>query len=77
MKHFKTLTRYALYTLLCLCFTHCTDYEKKQEPKETKELIFETEHCRYYCLAKNGFGNCKVVVCECDEGYSADASVSW
>ena len=77
MNTIKKLSRYALYALLCLCFANCTESEKKQEPKQTKELIFETEHCRYYCLAKNGFGNCKVVVCECDEGYSGDASVSW
>ena len=77
MNTIKTLTRYVLYTFLCLCFTNCINYEKKQEPKQTKTLIFETEHCRYYCLASDGWGNCKVVVCECDKGYSGDASVSW
>ncbi len=46
---------------------------KKREP----ELILKTEHCRYYCLARNGYDNCKQMICECDSGYSCDSSISW
>lgn len=60
-----------LSVLLYSC--ECNDKPKS----ENKELIFQTEHCRWYCLSRNGFNNCKVVACECDEGYDADASVSW
>lgn len=68
---------YTLFALLCLCFTNCTNSERKQRANQTKDLILETEHCRYYCIGRNGLGNCKVVVCECDEGYSCDTSNSW
>lgn len=65
------------YVLLAVVLSACENSTVKTEPKETNELIFETEHCRYYCLEKNGYGTCKVVVCECDEGYTGDVSVSW
>jgi hypothetical protein len=54
------------------------DYAQRQrEHIEYKELIFETEHCRFYCLERNGSKHCMVIVCECDSGYSADVSTSW
>ena len=53
------------------------DTNRKNEQKSTPDLMFETEHCRYYCLQENAIGACKVSVCECDSGYQADVSVSW
>jgi hypothetical protein len=50
---------------------------KRREERNKPELIYETDHCRYYCLADDGFGNCKVMTCDCDEGYSCDTSTSW
>lgn len=47
------------------------------QERQPAELMMETKHCRYYCLEKNSFGKCKVIVTECDSGYAADASVSW
>ena len=57
----------------------CKKVERTEvvDEKPKPELLYETEHCRYYCLQKNGFGTCKVITCDCDEGYSCDASTSW
>jgi hypothetical protein len=67
--------------LFCAVFSSCIDEEKRSKREreyiERKELIYKTEHCRYYCLERNGLEQCKVVICECDSGYSADVSVSW
>ena len=73
---------YYILTLIVISFTSCREITNKEEKVvETKnlepELLLETEHCRYYCLARNGFDTCKIVICECDEGYSCDASTSW
>lgn len=65
---------------MLMAFCACPSSSEKVEPpiqNEFKELILQTEHCRYYCLSRNGFGNCKIVICECDSGYTGDASVSW
>jgi hypothetical protein len=67
--------------LLCTVFYSCIDEEKRSKREreyiERKELIYKTEHCRFYCLERNGLEQCKVVICECDSGYNADVSVSW
>ena len=49
------------------------DYRNNQKV----QLIYKTEHCRYYCVEKNGLGNCKVTICECDSGFQGDVSNSW
>lgn len=67
-----------LATLLIIVTSCNNNYDKQQsQQSEVPELIYETEHCRYYCLQKNGFHACKIVTCDCDAGYSCDASVSW
>jgi hypothetical protein len=71
MKRMKNAAKYSLYILLCLFFIGCN---VKERPKR-KELVLETEHCKYYCLARNSFG-CTMIVCECDKGYGCDASVT-
>ena len=68
--------------LLMLIASSCEQRQTKNQAelntqKEVKELIMETEHCRYYCLARDGYGNCKMVICECDSGYNADVSLTW
>lgn len=79
--NFKNLMRNALYAMLAAVLFSCQADGAKEETtffiKEKTQLILETEHCKYYCLARNGYDNCKMVVCECDAGYSCDASVSW
>jgi hypothetical protein len=73
----RKMNGFFAYVLLAVVLSACSNNETKREPREAKELILQTEHCRYYCLSRNGYGNCKIVVCECDEGYTGDASVSW
>ena len=63
--------------LLMLIASSCEQRQCYTPNKEIKELIMKTEHCRYYCLARDGFGNCKMVICECDSGYNADVSLTW
>lgn len=64
-----------IVAICAIALSGCDD--SKKETKQTPELMFKTEHCRYYCLEKNGFSNCKVSVCECDSGYQSDISISW
>jgi len=59
------------------CNRECLQENERRENETYGELLYKTDHCRYYCLQKNGFGTCKVVVCDCDSGYYGNASTSW
>ncbi len=70
----------AFYIVLCLCvLSSCDSSCGTSNKKDSKYpyLMMQTEHCRYYCVDGYRKGACKIVTCECDKGYSADASISW
>lgn len=84
MKNKLTINGFSLACaslLLAAGLCSCDNYDRTKEYGKSKikdnELILQTKHCRYYCLERNGYGQCKLVVCECDSGFNADASVSW
>ncbi len=62
-----------MFMLFVLILASCDCGKRK---KQTPELLFETEHCRYYCLERP-IGACKIVTCDCDKGYECDASNGW
>lgn len=73
MKRFKKLKKYAIFTIMYLLLTNCT---KPKNNGHRKRLLLETKHCRYYCVDRERYNYCQALVCECDEGYSCDASVT-
>lgn len=62
-----------------MILSSCDDvYDHKDKAKiEKGDLLFKTQHCRYYCLSYDGLKNPKVVVCDCDSGYAGNVSTSW